>query len=215
MEITHHPLFDEVDWRTLADRKAPILDYLRMLSYSCISEVAPDGLHLPQFTHAEPKIAPNTGAAGNVPPAQYEESLSQGFPFSAFFQPSSSVSPGLSIIRPNPDPTSACGLGNGNVSNGVLRSSLSSATFDSTSSASSFIGFSWGPLSDAFPPAVHTGSADPEHEIENRNTPNLIPLPTNGTPAAGLYHNSLLVPIPGPPGGGILSTPRPFAKRPP
>src|ERR1700678_3155189 len=74
--------------------------------------------------------------------------------------------------------TFACGLGNGDVSNGVLRSSLSSATFDSTSSASSFIGFSWGPLSDAFPPAVHTGSADPEHEFENRNTPNLIPLPT-------------------------------------
>src|ERR1700678_213786 len=44
MEITHHPLFDEMDWRTLANCKAPILDYLRMLSYSCISEVAPEGL---------------------------------------------------------------------------------------------------------------------------------------------------------------------------
>jgi len=44
MEITHHPLFDEVDWRMLANCKAPILDYLRMLSYSCISEVAPEGL---------------------------------------------------------------------------------------------------------------------------------------------------------------------------
>lgn len=182
-----------------------------MLRYSYISEVAPAGLHLPQFTYTEPKVAPNTGATGNNPPTQYEESLSQGFPFSAFFQPSSSVSPGLSLIRPSP----GNGPGNGNALNSVLRSSLSSAAFDSTSSASSsFIGFSWGPLSDAFPPALPTCSAGPGHGIENRSTrPTLIPVPVHGTPAAG-YH-SLLVPTPGPAGGGILSTPRPFANNAP
>jgi hypothetical protein len=114
---------------------------------------------------------------------QYEESLSQGYPFSVFFQPSSSVSPGLSITRPSPGPVSENG------SNGVLRSSLSTA-FDSTRSASSFIGFSWGPLAEAFPPPAPTTIVNPEHG--------------NNTPAANL-------PVPTPAGdGGILSTPRPF-----
>ena len=113
---------------------------------------------------------------------QYEESLSQGYPFSVFFQPSSSVSPGLSITRPSPGPVS------GNGSNSVLRSSLSTA-FDSTRSASSFIGFSWGPLADAFPPAAPTTFVNPEHG--------------NDTPA------NLLVPnLTG--DGGVLTTPRPF-----
>ena len=167
------------------------------------SEVAPIGLHLPQFTYAEPKVAPNTDITGNDPPTQYEESLSHGFPFSAFFQPSSSVSPGLSIFRPSPGLAPACG----SASNSVPRSSLS----DSTSSASSFIGFSWGPLPDAFPHTAPTSSADLEHGIESRNTHlTLIPGPIHGTPASGPYHN-LLVPTSGPAGrGGILSTPRPF-----
>ena len=145
-------------------------------------------------------MATNTGATGNDPPAQYEESLSQGYPFSVFFQPSSSVSPGLSIIRPSPGPVS------GNASNGVLRSSLST-TFDSTSS---FIGFSWGPLADAFPPAVPTTSANSEHGTENGTTrPTLIPVPIYDTPAA-----NLLVPTPAG-DGGILSTPRPFTNNAP
>ena len=155
---------------------------------------------------------PNTGTTSNDPPMQYEESLSQGFPFSAFFQPSSSVSSGLSIHRPTPGPIPAGGLGNGNASTDVLRSSLSSAAFDSTSSLSSFIGFSWGPPLDAIPLAVPTGSsADPEHGIEDRNTrPTLIPVPIHGITALGA-HDSLLVPTFGPSGGSILSTPRPLA----
>ena len=158
-----------------------------MLQYSYVLEVAPTGLHLPQFTYTEPKIVANTGTTGNDPPVQYEESLSQGYPFSVFFQPSSSVSPGLSITRPSPGPVS------GNPSNSVLRSSLSMA-FDSSRSASSFIGFSWGPLADAFPPAA-TSNVNPEHG--------------NDTPAA-----NLLVPTPVV-DGGILSTPRPFANNAP
>ena len=196
MEITDHPLFDGVDWRTLPNRKVIILVSLRMLQYCYILEIAPTGLHLPQFTYTEPKIATNIGATGNDPPAQYEES----YPFSIFFQQSSSVSPGLSITRPSP------GLVSGNASNSVLRSSLSTAAFDSTISASSFIGFSWGPLADAFPPAVPTTSADSEYGNESRNTrPTLIPVPIYDTPTA-----NLLVPIPAG-DGGILSTPRPFA----
>ena len=205
MEITDHPLFDGVDWRTLPDRKVIISFSLRILRYHYITEVAPTGLHLPQFTYTEPKIAQNTGATGSDPPAQYEESLSQGFPFSAFFQPSSSVSHGFSTDRPRPSP----GPASGNPSNSVLRSSLSTAAFDSSSSASSFIGFSWGPLADAFPPAVPTSS-------ENRDIrPTLIPVPNHGTPAPVSYH-SLLVPTPGPVGGsGLLSTPRPFTNNTP
>ena len=182
MEITDHPLFDGVDWRTLPNRKVIPLVSLRLLKYFYVLEVAPAGLHLPQFTYTEPKVATNTSATGNGPPVQYEESLSQGYPFSVFFQPSSSASPGLSIARPSPGPVS------GN-SNSVLRSSLSTA-FDSTRSASSFIGFSWGPLADAFPPAAPT-TVKLEHG--------------NDTPATNLL-------VPSPAGdGGILSTPRPFA----
>ena len=94
------------DWRTLPNRKVIILVSLPMLRHCYISEVAPSGLHLPQFTYTEPKVAPNAGAKGNDRPAQYEESLSQGFPFSAFFQPSSSASPPFSIIQPSSGPVS-------------------------------------------------------------------------------------------------------------
>ena len=158
MEITDHPLFDGVDWRTLADRKVIILVSLRMLQYCYILEVAPIGLHLPQFTYTEPKIATNTGATDNDPPVQYEDS----------------------ITRPSPVPVS------GNASKSVLGSSLST-TFDSTRSASSFIGFSWGPLTDAFPPAVPTTSAIAELGTETRNTRDAdilsTPRPfTNNTP---------------------------------
>ena len=166
-----------------------------MLQYSFIFilEVAPTGLHLPQFTYTEPKITTNTGATtGNGPPVPYEESLSQGYPFSVFFQPSSSVSPGLSITRPSPGLVPS-----GNASNSVLRSSLSTA-FDSSRSASSFIGFSWGPLADAFPPAA-AAAASPTASVVN-------PEHGNDTPAAA----NLLVPIPTSEGGGTLSTPRPF-----
>ena len=194
MEITVHPLFDGVDWRTLPNRKVIFLVFLCRCCSCYILEVAPSGLHLPLFTYTEPKVTTTTGTTGNDPPAQYEESLSQGYPFSVFFQPSSSVSPGLSITRPSPGPVS------GNASNSVLRSSLST-NFDSTKSASSFIGFSWGPLADAFPPAVPTSSTNSEHGTEYR--PTLIPVPIHDTPAA-----NLLVPAGD---GGILSSSRPFA----
>lgn len=49
-----------------------------------------------------------------------------------------------------------------NGSNGVLHLSLSTA-FNSTKAASSFIGFSWGPLADAFPPAAPTTTVNPNH----------------------------------------------------
>ena len=177
MEITDRPLFDGVDWRTLPNRKVIFLVFLCGCCSCDILEVAPTGLHLPQFTYTEPKVATNTGTTGNGLPAQYEESLSQGYPFSVFFQPSSSVSPGLAITRPSPGSVS------GNASNSVLRLSLST-NFDYTTSASSFIGFSWGPLEDAFPSAVPTSSANPEHGTENRST--LIPAPIHGTPAANI-----------------------------
>jgi hypothetical protein len=76
-----------------------------------------------------------------------------------------------------------------NGSNSVLRSSLSTA-FDSTKAASSFIGFSWGPLTDAFPPAEPTTTVNLDYGNDTAAADLLVPTPTGD--------------------GGILSTPRPF-----
>ena len=127
MKITDHPLFDGVDWRTLPNRKVIFLVFLCGCCSCYILEVAPTGFCLPQSTYTESKVVTNTGVTGNDP--IYEESLSQGYPFSVFFKPSSSISPGLTITRPSPGPIF------GNASNSVLRSSLST-NFDSTRSAS-------------------------------------------------------------------------------
>ncbi|KAF8901457.1 kinase-like domain-containing protein [Gymnopilus junonius] len=129
MEITDHPLFDGIDWTTLP------------------TQVAPSNLHLPQFVYSEPK--PSAAASDSkAPPAQAEqensESYSQGFPFSAFFQPSISVSPGLSILRPSPSSGAAD-------SQHQMPSTLSGSWRDGSRAASHFIGFSWGPKLEAFP----------------------------------------------------------------
>ncbi|PFH47507.1 hypothetical protein AMATHDRAFT_6687 [Amanita thiersii Skay4041] len=108
-EITGHPVFRGVDWPNLKSRKAPL------------------DLHLPQFEYAEPpaNVQPNESAALS------DESLSNGFSFSAFFQSSSSgsayASPGISSIKRKISPA---------------RSSFDCESF--------FIGFSWGPPLHAF-----------------------------------------------------------------
>ncbi|KAJ3507797.1 hypothetical protein NLJ89_g6103 [Agrocybe chaxingu] len=175
MEITDHPVFADVDWTTLPNQTAP-----------------PD-LHLPQFTYTEPK-----GSADQAHPVSMQHqqeyndsaSLSQGFAFSVFFQQSSSISPGLSVVKPSP--------GSG------LQSSRSWR--DNSNSASSFIGFSWGPPIDAFPeeepapsPGVHT-------------TPRpLIRTPLQAsqqTPLPDSRFNTLTVPLTW--GPGAFSTPGPL-----
>ncbi|KAF9002455.1 kinase-like domain-containing protein [Cyathus striatus] len=70
-EINDHPLFDDVNWSKLPFQKAPA------------------SLHLPQFTFTEAQVAT---AEQQEQGQTYDESLSQGFPFSAFFQSSSLMS---------------------------------------------------------------------------------------------------------------------------
>lgn len=109
MEITDHPLFDGVDWTTL-----PI-------------QSPPPGLHLPQFSYIETRAA----VVGSEAVPGCEESLSQGFAFSALFQSSAaSSSRSFSVLRSTPAPL---------------------ASSDDERTSSSFIGFSWGPTLDAFP----------------------------------------------------------------
>ncbi|KDR79474.1 hypothetical protein GALMADRAFT_243570 [Galerina marginata CBS 339.88] len=178
MEITDHPLFEGIDWTTLS------------------TQPAPPNLHLPQFTYSEPKAA--SAQRETMPPEQAIDnsgSFSQGFAFSAFFQPSSTVSPGLSILRPSP---------------------LSTSWKDSSSAASSFIGFSWGPQIDAFPDNV--ASTQPAQPNTNTNpgvqaTPRpLIRTPLHGprqTPGPANYtHHTLSVPLTW--GPGAFTTPGPL-----
>ncbi|KAI6040714.1 kinase-like domain-containing protein, partial [Pisolithus marmoratus] len=89
-------------------------------------EAMPAGIHVPQFAYSMPP----TGIPGTVsePP---EDSQSHPFAFSAHFQSSTDhSSPGISALR------------------SISRTRSSSGSIQSEAA---FIGFSWGPLKDAFP----------------------------------------------------------------
>lgn len=122
-EITSHPVFNDVHWKNL-----PAL-------------TAPPSLHLPQFTYAQQPqhVAISPG------PSHNDETHSQGFAFSVFFQSSQASSPGLSILR--------------------SRSSLHPTRPLEEDSTASFIGFSWGPALDAFP----AEASEPLPEVHTRN----------------------------------------------
>jgi hypothetical protein len=137
MEITDHPVFEGVDWRTLPTRTC--YPQWIPLAANQVIETAPEGLHLPQFIYSHPR---QSFAPKALRPEQVEDSnsSSQGFAFSAFFQ-SSSVSPGLSILQPSP------GMGSTHVHSTTTLSGASA----------SFIGFSWGPAVDAFPEETPLG----------------------------------------------------------
>ncbi|KIK01419.1 hypothetical protein K443DRAFT_567614 [Laccaria amethystina LaAM-08-1] len=122
MEITDHPLFDGVDWTTLPIRNCG--HPMTKLPTDYDSESPPPGLHLPQFNYIETRAA----AVGSEAVPGCEESLSQGFAFSALFQSSAaSSSRSFSVLRSTPTP------------------------LNDEPTSSSFIGFSWGPTLDAFP----------------------------------------------------------------
>ncbi|KAG8221470.1 UbiA prenyltransferase family-domain-containing protein [Butyriboletus roseoflavus] len=84
---------------------------------------APPALHVPHFTYTA------MDATCCAPAESQDESVSQPFHFSALFQSSMSMSPGWSILRSTPRATPDSG---------------------SPRAEASFIGFSWGPLRDAF-----------------------------------------------------------------
>ncbi|KAF9472378.1 kinase-like protein [Pholiota conissans] len=181
MEITDHPIFRDVNWIFLETQPAP-----------------PD-LHLPQFTYSDPK-ASTTAAPAPAPAKSLHEdsnSHSQGFAFSAFFQ-SSSVSPGLSVLRPSPGVK-------------VDQPSASVSWKDSSSSTSSFIGFSWGPKFDAFPDEISRSASDaPSTAILStpqpllRSSALITPMPNR------LTSNTLSVPPSWGISTGMFSTPRPL-----
>jgi hypothetical protein len=93
-------------------------------------EPPPPGLYLPQFVDSEP---------ANVPPVESrshdDESHSQPFIFSALFQSSPASSLGLSALHTTP-------------------SHQLSRSLRQSNSPSYFIGFSWGPVLDAFPDPI-------------------------------------------------------------
>ncbi|KAF9531501.1 kinase-like domain-containing protein [Crepidotus variabilis] len=172
MEITDHPIFDGIDWRSLQ------------------SQTAPSDLHLPQFVYSEPKSAVEQPKP--APAEEISHSSSQGFAFSALFQ-SSAASPGLSILRPSP------------TSSAYLHSSLSSST-----TSSSFIGFSWGPTPDAFPRGQPTVARSPSPQQEPQATPNLFlrtPAYPQLTPVPASRTKSLAVPLTWGPGAFSTHSP--------
>ncbi|KAJ7489158.1 kinase-like domain-containing protein [Mycena latifolia] len=132
-EILDHPAFVEVNWSTLPD------------------ETAPPGLHLPQFTYADPAVALSVAE-------EETQSHSQPFAFSALFQSSQASSPGMSVLHTSVTPR---------------RGSSLSASDDV------FIGFSWGPPEDAFPDvAPGDRSSSPPGAATPRPTRLSVPLPT-------------------------------------
>lgn len=179
MEITDHPVFEGVDWRTLPTRTC----YPQWIPLAAdqVIETAPEGLHLPQFVYSHPK---QSFAPKALRPEQVEDSnsSSQGFAFSAFFQ-SSSVSPGLSILQPSP------GMGSTHVHSTTILSGASA----------SFIGFSWGPAVDAFPEETPLGDIP---TISSNLNVLLTPKPSSRSPVANTNRDqNLLVPSICGPGG--------------
>ncbi len=111
---------------------------------------APSNLHVPQFTYADPNANISEDYSA-------EQNDSKPFAFSELFQSSIGSSPAISILRDvaTPRPTS-----------------------DDTTSA--FIGFSWGPTSDAFPDRA-PASQNPAQRTPL--PPRLTPMSLFSTPA--------------------------------
>ncbi|KAJ3848257.1 kinase-like protein [Lentinula lateritia] len=114
-------------------------------------QTKPSNLHLPQFTYSIPEAKVDTSERPS-------EEFSQPFAFSALFQSSAaSSSPGLSIFHDTPS-----FKGSGSLS-------------ESSTSAASFIGFSWGPTKDAFPDVHMSENAENEQRSPTGLTPALLP----------------------------------------
>ncbi|KAG5352641.1 hypothetical protein C0989_001366 [Termitomyces sp. Mn162] len=156
---------------------------------------APSDLHLPQFTYTEPaNLAHSPASIG-----YQDETYSQGFAFSALFQSSdASTSPGLSILRSksSPDPP---------------RPIEEDAT-------ASFIGFSWGPTTDAFAVSQNNEDLGEGHTLSYMDTPRPMRIlsthiitpqyPAHVTPRPG-GHDNFTTPVrPSglPPPGTLLRT---------
>ncbi|KAH7867917.1 uncharacterized protein C8R40DRAFT_889048 [Lentinula edodes] len=135
------------------------------------AETKPSNLHLPQFTYSIPEAKVDTSERPS-------EEFSQPFAFSALFQSSAaSSSPGLSIFHDTPS-----FKGSGPLS-------------ESSTSAASFIGFSWGPTKDAFPDVHMTENAENEQRSPTGLSP--APLPKwNSTPRPLRIPSAWLTPTP-------------------
>ncbi|KAF9067938.1 kinase-like domain-containing protein [Rhodocollybia butyracea] len=126
----------------------------------------PSQLHLPQFSYSSPEAKPNA--------TERSEEFSQPFAFSALFQSSAATSsPGLSILHETPK----------------IPSSLSQST-----SATAFIGFSWGPTKDVFPEVHMEENSQPEQPTYARLSP--AALPNFDTPRPLRIPSAWLTPTP-------------------
>ncbi|KAF8823515.1 hypothetical protein HHX47_DHR10000379 [Lentinula edodes] len=144
---------------------------LGAMLYEMAYETKPSNLHLPQFTYSIPEAKVDTSERPS-------EEFSQPFAFSALFQSSAaSSSPGLSIFHDTPS-----FKGSGPLS-------------ESSTSAASFIGFSWGPTKDAFPDVHMTENAENEQRSPTGLSP--APLPKwNSTPRPLRIPSAWLTPTP-------------------
>ncbi|KAI0310310.1 hypothetical protein OF83DRAFT_1295902 [Amylostereum chailletii] len=142
-QVKSHPFFGDPPWTDL--HRLP----------------RPENLHLPIFAYNQPpppppEAVPALDSSGSGSGSGSSSSdHSQGFAFSAFFQPSQESSPGLSILRSAPRPNKS-----------ILREQA--ATF--------FIGFSWGSPKDAFPSSSLSPPTQPHQTQTQTQTPR--PLPT-------------------------------------
>ncbi|KAK7687642.1 hypothetical protein QCA50_008857 [Cerrena zonata] len=140
-EIRFHAFFEGTNWSNLHDQSTPT------------------DLHLPQFTYSTP-IAPD---ATNQPSHSLaftqmsDQSDSRAFAFSALFVSSPASAQGGSLLQATPLRTPSQGS-----SRSILR--------DHTT-ATSFIGFSWGPTRDAF------GSAGDQQDSSPANHQLFTPRP--------------------------------------
>ncbi|KAA1467069.1 kinase-like protein [Dentipellis sp. KUC8613] len=176
-EIQDHPFFDGIRWDELQRQPRP------------------EDLHLPLFTYADngPPQPLDPGSQDTSHTSSHSASVSNGFAFSAFFQPSepnhtTNSSPGLSILHPTPRP-----------SRSILRDQASSF----------FIGFSWGPSVSSFPSSPP--APEPTH---TPSPPSTLAVPTNpltnphATPRASNLRTLFPAPL-GPSPSGALTLPVP------
>ncbi|KAH7890532.1 kinase-like protein [Phlebopus sp. FC_14] len=142
--------------------------FFRDTNWSCVGRGdAPPGLHMPQFLYS----APTNFASCDVPPKIQDDSYSQPFGFSAFFQ--SSANSGLSILRKTPH---------------EARRSVASQ------SDAAFIGFSWGPPKNAF----HSNDYLPKSPVKMHTSAptESIPFPAFGHLKTSPVHlNTIATPV--------------------
>ncbi|PSR76320.1 hypothetical protein PHLCEN_2v8552 [Hermanssonia centrifuga] len=174
-----HPFFEGIDWDTLLESELSSLPFTPSSKHPFLGP-RPEDIHLPQFTYSA-VVVPEHDATVVSQRESSDESNSRAFAFSALFLSSPMSEPAISVLHPTPSQKSN-------------KSSLREQT------VASFIGFSWGPLIDAFKDAE--GTPEENHRQRDINTPRplkhtlaSLPLWTPGTAQATPQRLSFMTPI--------------------